>query len=194
MSKLFFYDTETTGLLHYKNAIHQISGLIVINNRVIEEFNYKIKPHPEAVIEESALVVGNVTQEQIMEYPEPYIIHNKLLNLLAKYCNKYDKKDKFHLVGYNSRKFDDEFLRYFFNIRGDKYFGSWFWPDSIDVLVLASNYLQDVRKELINFQLRTVAEYLGIEIDENKLHEASYDNYLVKAIYDIVGTNKLQKI
>jgi DNA polymerase III subunit epsilon len=194
MSKLFFYDTETTGLLHYKNAIHQISGLIVINNRITEEFNYQIKPHPEAVIEESALAVSNVTKEQIMEYPEPYIVHNKLLNLLAKYCNKFDKNDKFHLIGYNNRRFDDEFIRSFFNIRGDKFFGSWFWADSIDVLVLASNYLQDVRRELPDFKLRTVAEYLGIEVDETKLHDAIYDMHLTKAIYDIVGTNKIQKI
>ena len=194
MSKLFFYDAETTGLLHYKNAIHQLSGMIVINNVIMEEFNFSIRPHAKAVIEESALAVGNVTEEQIMAYPEAYIVHNKILNLLAKYCNKYDKTDKLHLIGYNNRRFDDSFLRSFFDVCGDKYFGSWFWNDTSDVLVLASNYLQDVRKELPDFKLHTVAAYLGIEIDETKLHNAVYDIHLTKAIYDIVGTNKLSKI
>lgn len=191
MSKLFLYDTETTGLLHYKNAIHQLSGLIVINDRITEEFNFQIKPHPEAVIEESALLVSNVTKEQIMEYPEPYIVHNKLLNLLSKYCNKYNKLDKFFLVGFNNKGFDDEFFRNFFNLLDDKYFASWFWWDTIDVRVLAANYLMEERHKMPDFKLRTVAQYLGIEVDETKLHDAIYDMRLTKSIYDIVGNNKI---
>lgn len=194
MSKLFFFDTETTGLIPSQHAIHQLSGLIVINGSIREDFNYQIRPHSKALIEEAALQVSNVTREQIMEYPEAYITHTKLLNLLAKYCNKFDKSDKFHMIGYNNRRFDDEFFRFFFNLLGDKYFGSWFWADSIDALVIASNYLQDVRKDLPDFKLHTVAKYLGIEIDETKLHNATYDNHITKSIYDIVGTNKIPRI
>ena len=34
MSKLFFYDLETTGVKHWKNGIHQISGRIVIDGEL----------------------------------------------------------------------------------------------------------------------------------------------------------------
>lgn len=37
-----------------------------------------------------------------------------------------------------------------------------------------------------NFQLRSVAKYLGIEVDETKLHDAKYDIYLTLEIYKIV--------
>jgi DNA polymerase-3 subunit epsilon len=194
MNKLLFFDVETTGLKPTQHAIHQLSGIITINGIIRENFNYQIKPHTTALIEESALAISNVTKEQIMAYPEAYIAHNKLLNTLAKYCNKYDKQDKFFLVGFNNKLFDDEFFKEFFNLLGDKYFASWFWWDTIDVRVLAANYLMEERHKMPDFKLRTVAEWLDIELDETKLHDASYDNHITKAIYDIVGTNKIPKI
>jgi DNA polymerase-3 subunit epsilon len=190
MSKLFFFDVETSGLIPAKNAIHQISAMIVINGEIKETLDFKVAPHMEAIIEESALAVSKVTKEQIMAYPPPPAVHKELLDKLGKYCGKFDKYDKYHLVGYNNKGFDNEFIRNFFNHCNDKFFGSWFWADSIDVLVLASNYLQDERAKLENFQLRTVAKYLGIEVDETKLHDAQYDIYLTMEIYKIVGNNK----
>jgi DNA polymerase-3 subunit epsilon len=113
--------------------------------------------------------------------------------MLAKYCDKFNKGDKFFLVGYNNKGFDNDFLRNFFKQNGDNYFGSWFWADSIDVMVLAANYLKDERHKLENFQLRTVAKYLDIKVDETKLHDAMYDIYLTRAIYEIVKNgNKLE--
>ena len=38
-----------------------------------------------------------------------------------------------------------------------------------------SNKLRNKRSELENFKQSTVAKYLGIEIDESKLHDAEYD-------------------
>lgn len=193
MSKLLFYDTETTGLIHTENAIHQLSGLIVINNEIQQEFNYQIAPHEGAVIEEEALKISdeNLTEEIIRGYPKGQDVHYSMLQMLGKYCNKFNKQDKFHLVGYNNRRFDDLFIRYFFvNILGDKYFGSWFWNDTIDVLPMAANYLRDERKNMKSFKLKDVASYLGIPLDPAKLHDATYDIFITKAIYDIVGTQK----
>lgn len=190
MSKLFFYDVETSGLDPQKNAIHQISGMIVINDAVKETFDFKVAPHMDAIIDNAALAVSNVTKDQIMAYPPNTVIHKHLLILLSKYCDKFNKSDKYHLVGYNNKGFDNEFMRSFFNQCNDKFFGSWFWSDSIDVLVLASDYLRDERANLSDFKLRTVATYLGIVVDETKLHDAQYDIYLTMEIYKIVGGNK----
>lgn len=187
MSKLLFFDLETTGVMHWRNGIHQIAGMVVIDGQVKEQFNFKVRPNPNAVIDESALAVGNVTREEIMGYEEMYDVHYRFLKMLQKYVNKFNKNDKFHLVGYNNASFDNQFLRAFFVQCEDKYFGSWFWSDSIDVMVLAANALKDERAKLENFKLKTVASYLGIMVDESRLHDAMYDIELTLAIYNNFG-------
>lgn len=186
MSKLFFFDLETTGTNPGRHGIHQISGEIVIDGKSVETFDFKVQPNPKAQIEDAALAVGGVTREQIMAYPPMGQVYTRLVTMLAKYVNKYDKTDKFHLVGYNNRGFDDNFFRGFFLQNGDNYFGSWFWADSIDVLVLASTFLADRRAELQNFKLATVADFLGIDTTAGKLHDASFDIFVTKAVFDFI--------
>lgn len=186
MSKLFFYDLETTGTNPGRHGIHQISGEIVIDGKSVETFDFKVQPNPKAQIEDAALAVGGVTREQIMAYPPMGQVYTQLVTMLAKYVNKYDKTDKFHLVGYNNRGFDDNFFRGFFLQNGDNFFGSWFWADSIDVLVLASTFLADRRADLPNFKLATVADFLGIDTTAGKLHDASFDIFVTKAVFDFI--------
>ena len=187
MEKLFLFDLETTGVKHWKNGIHQISGAIVIDGEIKEEFNKHVCPNPACQIEKDALNVSGVTEEQIKAYPDMLHVYQSLIQMLSKYVDKYNKKDKFHLVGYNNASFDNHFFRAFFVQNGDNYFGSWFWSDSIDLMVLASNHLRTVRSTMENFKLMTVAKQLGIEIDESKLHDASYDNYLCIEMYKILS-------
>lgn len=186
MDKLFFFDVETTGVKHWRNGIHQISGQIVIDLKVVDTFDYKVQPHPKSEIEDEAIKVGNVTLEQIQAYETMKRTHVKLINMLGKHVGRFDKLDKFHLVGYNNASFDNQFLRTFFTHNEDPYFGAWFWSDPIDVLVLASQYLKAERHTMPNFQLRTVAKHLGIPVEETKLHDAQYDIELTRRIYEIV--------
>ena len=151
-----------------------------------EQFDFKVRPNPQAQIEEDALKVGGVTKEQILAYPPMYDIYRKLINMLEKYVDKYNKKDKYFLVGFNNASFDNQFLRGFFLQNGDQYFGSWFWSNSFDVMVLATPYLAANRAEMENFKLATVTKALGIEVSEDNLHDASYDIALTKGIFQIV--------
>lgn len=185
--KLFFYDLETTGVQHWKNGIHQISGAIMIDGEIKERFNFKVCPHEKAIIDDKALEVGNVTKEQILAYPNMRTIYNELIKLLSKYCDKFNKKDKFHLVGYNNNSFDNQFFRAFFVQNDDQYFGSWFWADSIDCYVLASNKFRKERHNFENFKQGTVAKHLGIEVDETKLHDAEYDIDICIQIFKLVS-------
>ena len=43
-----------------------------------------------------------------------------------------------------------------------------------------------------NFQLHTVAQTLGLEVDESKLHDASYDVLLTRQIYRIVTGREIE--
>ena len=184
--KLFFFDLETTGTNPGKHGIHQISGQIVIDGVVKETFDFKVQPNPRAVIDDKALEVGGVTKEQILAYPPMREVYLQLVALVGKYVDKYDRKDKFFLAGYNNAAFDDSFLRGFFVQNGDEYFGSWFWSNSIDVMVLASQCLLDERAGMENFKLSTVAKTLGLHVEDSHLHDAQYDIELTKMIYDIV--------
>ncbi|MEL7599699.1 MAG: 3'-5' exonuclease [Proteiniphilum sp.] len=184
--KLFFFDLETTGTNPGRHGIHQISGEIMVDGVTREQFDFKVRPNPQAQIEEDALKVGGVTKEQILAYPPMYDIYRKLINMLEKYVDKYNKKDKYFLVGFNNASFDNQFLRGFFLQNGDQYFGSWFWSNSFDVMVLATPYLAANRAEMENFKLATVAKALGIEVSEDNLHDASYDIALTKGIFKIV--------
>ena len=187
MDKLFFFDLETTGVKYWKNGIHQISGAIQIDGEIKEQFDFKVRPIENCEIDDEALKIGGVSIEQIKQYTEMNIVYSQLINLLSKYCNKYNKNDKFHLVGYNNSSFDNQFLRAFFIQNKDQYFGSWFWSDSIDCFVLASNKLRKERVNLENFKQGTVAKYLGIAVDESKLHDAKYDIFICMEIFKRVS-------
>jgi len=187
MEKLFFFDLETTGVQYWKNGIHQLSGAIMIDGEIKERFDFKVCPHEKCIIEDEALKIGNVTKEQVLSYPKMDVIYREIIKLVSKYVDKYNKTDKFHLVGYNNGPFDNQFFRAFFVQNLDNYFGSWFWSDSIDVMVLASNKLKAERSKMTDFKQKTVAKQLGIDVDESKLHNAEYDIDLCINIFKLVS-------
>lgn len=183
MRKILFYDLETTGTKFWRNGIHQIGGIVDIDGEEMERFDIRVAPNPQAEVEQEALDVAGVTLEQVRGYMPMAEGYSRLVEILSKYVYKYDKKDKFYLAGYNNASFDNAFLRAFFVQNGDKYFGSWFWSNCLDVYVLATPHLFDRRPMMENVKLMTVAREMGIEIDESKLHDATYDIELTREIY-----------
>ena len=184
--KLLFFDLETTGVNPAKNGIHQISGMIEIDGVEKERFDFHVQPNPKAIIEEQALSVAGVTREQVLNYPPMGEVYKELVAMLGRYVDKFNKRDKFFLVGYNNASFDNQFLRGFFLQNGDNYFGSWFWSNSIDVMVLASQHLATCRHDMENFKLATVAKFMGINVNDEALHDAYYDIYLTREIYKLL--------
>lgn len=179
---------STTGVKFWRNGIHQIGGIVDIDGQEAERFDIRLAPNPAATIEQEALDVAGVTLEQIQSYQPMEEGYRQLVSILSKYVNKFDKRDKMYLVGYNNAGFDNNFLRALFQQCGDKYFGSWFYPNCMDVYVMVTPFLMGVRNDMENFKLMTVARTMGIEIDENKLHDATYDIELTRDIfYRIIG-------
>lgn len=181
--KLFYFDLETTGLNSSFHAVHQLSAIIEIDGEVKERIDLKIKPFKDAWIDDKALEVGGVTLEQINEYPEEKEAYKFLIGTLGKYCSKFDKTDKYFLVGYNNASFDNQFLRAIWDRNNDKYFGSYFWSNSLDVMVLASHKLIKERPAMENFKLSTVAKQMGIEVDEAQLHNSQFDIEITRKIF-----------
>lgn len=190
--KKIFYDVETTGLDPNKSSIHTIAGLIEIDNEIVEEFKFFLAPHPKAIIEPEALRIGNVTEDEIMMYDTMGVGLQGLKRILSKYIDNFNPKDKAHLVGFNNRGFDDKFLQMWFKLCQDPFIGSWFWVDSLDVMVLASEYLLERRAQMPSFKLKRVATELGITFDEKDLHNAMFDARLTREIYRIVTGIKIE--
>lgn len=184
--KILIYDVETTGLDSQKSAIHQLSGKVVIDGEVKETFNLKLRPHDGAEITDEALRVSGVTREQIAGYTSHMVQFQKFKMMLEKYVSKYDKADKFYLCGFNIGPFDNQFLRAWFARCGEKWFGSYFWSNYLDCIVLATPYLVDKRPQMKDFKQSSVAEALGVKVEEEKLHDAFYDIELSHQIYDKV--------
>lgn len=187
-----FYDLETTGLKPDRHCIHQMSGLIEIDDEVVDSFDFKLSPHPKAAIDKIALHTSKVSLEDIQNYPDWELAYHGFISILHRYIDKYDTKDKAFLVGFNNRSFDDDFLRKFFELNNDKYYGSWFWSNTIDSMNTATEYLLLRRPRMINFKLMTVAKELGIEVDESLLHEAGYDVFITRQVYRITSDLELE--
>lgn len=180
--KLFYLDVETTGVDPKQHGIIQISGIIEIDGVERETFDFPVQPFADDVIEQSALDVNKTDRASLRELPPASAVYRKLIDVLSKYVDKFDKRDKFVVVGYNAG-FDTQFLREWFAKNGDKFYGSWFWHPYIDVMTLAMAFHFKSRPQLSDFKLTTVAKHVGIPVAEDQLHNALYDVMVTKLLY-----------
>jgi DNA polymerase III epsilon subunit-like protein len=109
MLKEFYLDCETTGLDPKINGIWQIAGMIVVGNQV-EPFSLMMRPFESDRITPEALEVSKMTEEEMRALPKPRTIYAKLIDLMGRHVDKFDKSEKFIFLGYNAR-FDSQFLR-----------------------------------------------------------------------------------
>jgi len=123
MKKAFYFDVETTGLSSYKHDIIQIACLIEINGETVEEFTSLVAPFAPENADDRALKIHGHSLEDMLTFPSPVDVYNKLIKVLGKHVNKFNKADKFIPIGYNV-SFDISFLQQFFKKCGDKYYGS----------------------------------------------------------------------
>lgn len=184
--KYVYIDVETTGCDTKNCGIIQLGVIIQIGPKVKEAFFFKVKPKKDALVEPDALKVNGVTDEQISKYEDMEEVFKKFKIKLNTHINPFDKKDKAFFVGYNCLSFDCNFIRQWFTDNGaNQYaYGSYFWSNPIDVMVLAAEYLKHVRPQMENFKLKTVAKALDVTVDEKLLHNALGDIVLTKKIYD----------
>lgn len=184
--KRLFLDLETTGTIPGVHAIHQLSGCIEVDGEIESSFDFRIRPWEGAKIEQEAMDKCDVTEEQIMSYEASQEhVFKTFMSILDRYIDKYDKFDKVFLIGYNV-SFDKGFLVDYFIRNGNDFLFAYIWGNEIDVMSLAGRILQNKRHLLENFKLSTVCEFMGIEVEEEKLHDSKYDIYLTRELFYLV--------
>ena len=109
-SKIFWVDTETTGLDPKDSSVIQIAGMVEVNETIREEVDLKLRPLPEKKISPEALAVNGRTEEEMARWPLAAASLRALSRVFDKYVNRFDKNDKFVPAGYNVN-FDLDFIR-----------------------------------------------------------------------------------
>jgi DNA polymerase III subunit epsilon len=187
-----FIDTETTGLNTNTAGIWQIGGIIRINNKVEEEFEFDCDIFEDDEVDPEALAMAGKTVVDFSTMSDPADVYTQLIAILEKYVDKYDKYDKMFFVGYGA-EFDAKILRRWFEGFGDKYFGSWFWHPWICAMTLAGHHLRSVRHMMKDFRLETVAAELDVQVDQTKFHRALYDARITMFLYDTIIAQQKQE-
>jgi DNA polymerase-3 subunit epsilon len=178
--KRIYIDTETTSTDHTTGGMIQWTAVVTINGVKKDSIDIKMQPYQTDTIEDGALEVNHITREELFSDDRllPHAAYKEIIAFLSKHVSKFDRKDKFHWIGYNG-KFDADFTRSFFEKNGDTFFGSFFWYPILDIAILAGFLLQKKRTEFKDFKERTVWEYLHQErtlmYDESMWHDALFD-------------------
>lgn len=189
--KICFIDTETTGLDAKRHGIIQIAAIMEIDGVEVGRFEAFIRPASTCACDAKALEISGHTVEEIKGFkPEPQAFR-EFCDFLGQHCEKFERTDKVIFSGYNA-PFDNQFIREFFERNGDKYFGSWFWAGTVDVMGLALLRLADQRSQMPDFKLGTVADFvLGSEriaelTETHGLHNAMTDIEITREVFRAV--------
>lgn len=181
MNKIIFIDTETGGVNPEKSALIQLSGIIRIDKKDVEKFNFYIKPFENSEVNEKALEVQGRTLDELKaeKYIEEKEVYKQFINLLDKYIDKYDKTDKFIVAGYNVR-FDVDILKALFQRHGNNFLFSYLDSSMLDPLYsIRLLQIAGILPVLENNKLETWCKHFGIEL---KAHDS---------LEDIVATKRL---
>jgi len=183
MKKIFWFDTETSGLDNLQNGIISLAFILEIGGEIRDEgclymntIKYGKALNPEA------LAINGFKYSDIVAFPDPLKVKDQLDNLIARHISKYDRSDKFIPAGFNVR-FDLDMLKTFYECMGDRHFWSYFNSrNNLDPMYIVS-FLQDsgLLPELDNRKLSTVATYFGI--DTSGAHDAIEDIRMTRAVY-----------
>lgn len=195
--KILWVDTETTGVDTQHDDIIQVAGFIKIPDSnpsiitsALSSFNLLFQPAEmdlEAATESqlAALAISGNTVDGLKEATDNQSAFNKFKQWLERHVNRFNKADKLLVAGYNIR-FDTDMIRTWWNKRGDKWYGSYFYPYTLDVLSDVVRYIMHLPADVPrpeNLKLGTVLEWLDIEV-EGELHDAMTDIKATELLYN----------
>lgn len=179
MSKIIWFDTETTGLNPQYDEIIQIAILMEIDGAIVDRFELKLKP--TVPICEPAFKAHGMNAASLMNCPNQALGYVALKTFFKKYINPFDRGDKAWIAGHNVASFDKEFLLQLFLRNQDKYLGSFINWRIIDTLQMAY-ILTAVGKlpELSAYNLSALCTHFNIKLDA---HDALEDINATREVY-----------
>ena len=164
MIKFLWIDTETTGLDPVLNDIIQLSGILEIPGVRYEEFDFRVAPINYDSITEDAMKCNGIKLSTLKKYPPASEVHLKFKQLLFKWVNPFDPKDKLILCGQNVL-FDMNFLQQFCEKQGDKFLRSCITSGTFDLRTLSVAYEIFLNKKIFHsYSLANICEILGVEL------------------------------
>lgn len=189
MSKVLWFDVETTGLKADKHSIIQLAAIVEIDGEVVAEKEFLIQPLKDREIDPVALQVNGRSSEEIKT--EPFLpvekVFPEILRLFDLYIDRFDRSDKFFIGGYNV-DFDVDFLASLFGYMRNNWLGSYVNWVKLDPIALVNIMTYMGLLDLPNRKLLTVCNHFGIELGEDA-HDAIAD---IKATRELFG--KLLKV
>ena len=208
--KILWVDTETTGTDLVQDDVIELAAILETAEQDPVEFSRDqqtvaisrtqfvtlIQPCParlsDAASWEKARQVSGITLDQLSHADIGREAIDRLCLWLEEHAgvSRFDKEDKVVLAGYNVR-FDADIMRNWWrrNARQKNFYGSWFWPYTLDVLqyvsLLVALLPKEDRSRPESFRLGDVAKWLGIE-PQGELHSALADIDLTRQVFSEV--------
>lgn len=172
--KALLIDTETTGLTS-NSAIVQLSGMIVVDGEVMEEFDLRARPHEDAYVSQQALDIIGFTIEELNEFDHPLEMLQNLIRIMDKYVDKFNKNDKFTLVCHNMF-FDYNKIQEFTRRLGFGFINSYIDSTHRMCTMETARALSclGVYDKPTNYKLETLCNHFGIDTNV-KLHDSLED-------------------
>tara|TARA_R110002020_G_scaffold148509_3_gene324356 strand:- start:1019 stop:1627 length:609 start_codon:yes stop_codon:yes gene_type:complete len=199
--KLFFFDTETSGINPVNDDIWQIAGMVEVNGKVIDAFDIKMRPRYIERIPEKLFKMFNTTKEEMMKYPSRESAFDKVLDFFSKHTDIESRDGSLIPVGHNAASFDMAFFKKFFN--EEFKYKSMEWQHLLDYHCIDTMNLCALAaltgvfpEEADSLRLADSCEIMGIDFDEEEAHDALYDvkktRSLFKAFQKIVTIDPIE--
>lgn len=183
--KIFWFDTETSGLDKIEHGIVQIAALIEVNGEIVDEFESKVRLLPVKKIAIDSLEKTGFTVDQLRrDFPETISVYNQFRTFLAKHGTAGDKENRFIMAGYNSQFDCDMLFQWHQDITMKPYaYWEYFQFSPIDPLPFFRILRYAGVLDTPDTKLETICNYYGIEIDA---HDALSDIKATRAVTKLV--------
>jgi len=181
-NKRLWLDVETTGVDSLIHGVVQIAGMIEVDQKIVQTFNFTCRPVKNKHIEPKSLEIIGKTKSEILAYPDPKKVASSLMGILNEADEKYHPGRKFTICGYNTG-FDIDFLRIWFseNMQMEfMYIQNW---RPVDVLAFARIIVfwgDKKLNKLGNFRLGTLCALYDIPINA---HDALSDITATRSLW-----------
>ncbi|HBD95070.1 MAG: hypothetical protein A2015_02230 [Spirochaetes bacterium GWF1_31_7] len=192
--KIFWIDTETTGLDSNNDKIIQLACIFEDTEKELiikKDWYIKHNNYPESFAD--AEKIHGITRDFLNESGKSKSeVYRELLLLLDNNIEKFNKKDKAILAGYNV-EFDKGFLYKLFLSNNNSFFHSYFHSAKLEVM---SHFIylyydsNDNLNDIENFKLETLCNQFRIKFNShNAMADIQATRELFLSITDALYNN-----